>query len=179
MTRFVVGMSLVVSLGFGAGCRCDSVEDAGPAARNEVSAEREGESRASGGAEPVMGRGQDDAHPPGGGHGHDEIDLGTAMIGDLKVALAQGHGVVEPGKEGHLVVKLPYSDKGATTVRAWLGTQDRTLSFVGKGQYAASHDDYDVHAVAPDPLPPSVMWWVEIEAPDGTRRVGSIGPRLE
>ena len=119
------------------------------------------------------------ASPGGGGHGHDEESLGTATVGGLAVELAQGHGAVAAGKEGHLVVKLPYSDDGSTVVRAWIGTEDRTLSYVGKGQYAPSHDDYDVHATAPDPLPDGALWWIEIEQPDGTKLVGSAEPILE
>lgn len=107
-------------------------------------------------------------------HQHEEIDLGTFDVGGIKVTAAQGHGKVEAGKEGHLVVKLDYNDKGATTVRAWIGTEDRTLSAVGKGDYAASHDDYDIHAVAPEPLAEGTKWWVEIEKPDGAKVVGSI-----
>lgn len=106
-------------------------------------------------------------------HAHDEVPLGTVAIGDMEVELAQGHGRVEAGKESHLVVKLPYNDNGATVVRAWIGTEDRTMSLVGKGEYAPSHDDYDVHAVAPDPLPENALWWIEIEKPDGTKVVGS------
>jgi len=101
------------------------------------------------------------------------------MVGDLEVELAQGHGKVSAGKEGHLVVKLPYSDDGATVVRAWIGTEDRALSRVGKGDYAPSHDDYDIHADAPDPLPEGVMWWIEVHKPDGTKLVGSAAPLLE
>jgi len=108
-------------------------------------------------------------------HGHDdEISLGTTMIGDMTVECAQGHGEMEPGKESHLVVKLPYNDNGATIVRAWIGTDDRFMSTVGKGEYAASHDDYDIHAMAPAPLPEGAQWWIEIEKPDGTTVVGSI-----
>lgn len=109
-------------------------------------------------------------------HDHDEVELGTFTFGDMQVTLAQSHGLVEPGKEGHLVVKLPYNDGGATIVRAWLGTEDRTLSYVGRGEYSASHNDYDIHAMAPDPLPENTMWWVEIERPDGTKTIGSAPP---
>ena len=116
---------------------------------------------------------------PAGGHSHAEAPLGTIAIGDLSVELAQGHGVVAAGKEGHLVVKLPYSDQGSTIVRAWIGTEDRTDYFVGKGQYAPSHDDYDIHAAAPDPLPDGAEWWIEIEKPDGTKLVGAAKPILE
>lgn len=112
-------------------------------------------------------------HPAGTTHGHEETPLGSAQIGDLTVEFAQGHGVVGPGKEMHLVVKLPYSDNGASVVRAWIGTEDRMQSRVAKGEYAASHDDYDVHAEAPDPLPEGATWWVEIEQPDGAKHVGS------
>lgn len=107
-------------------------------------------------------------------HEHDEVSLGKFDIAGIMVEAAQGHGTVEAGKEGHLVIKLPYKDQGATVVRAWIGTEDRTLSSVGKGEYAASHDDYDIHAVAPDPLPGGTKWWLEIEKPDGTKAVGSL-----
>lgn len=112
-------------------------------------------------------------------HAHDETALEPATIGDMNVELAQGHGAIKAGQEGHLVVKLPYSDNGATLVRAWIGSEDRTLSFVGKGEYAPSHDDYDIHAVAPNPLPENTMWWIEIEKPDGTKVLGSAKPIME
>ena len=111
-----------------------------------------------------------------GGHTHDEVPLGTVTIGTDAVELAQAHGELVAGGEAHLVVKLPYSDSGSTVVRAWVGTEDRTLSYVGKGEYASSHDDYDVHATAPDPLPDGCRWWVEIEKPDGSKQVGSAQP---
>jgi hypothetical protein len=116
-----------------------------------------------------------------GDHAHhdDEVALDPATIGEMTVELAQGHGAVEPGKEGHLIVKLPYNDNGATIVRAWIGTEDRTLSYVGRGDYAPSHDDYDIHAMAPDPLPENTMWWIEIEKPDGTKVIGSAVPILD
>lgn len=113
-------------------------------------------------------------------HEHDdEVALDPITIDGMTIVLAQSHGGVAPGKEGHLVVKLPYSDNGATIVRAWIGTEDRTLSFVGRGEYAASHDDYDIHAMAPDPLPENAMWWVEVEKPDGSKIVGSTKPMME
>lgn len=107
-------------------------------------------------------------------HEHEETALGKFDIDGISVEAAQGHGNVEAGKEGHLVIKLPYQDNGETVVRAWIGTEDRTLSSVGKGEYAPSHDDYDIHTVAPDPLPDSAKWWLEIEKPDGAKAVGSI-----
>lgn len=112
-------------------------------------------------------------------HEHDDVALEPALIGGMTIELAQGHGAVKAGQESHLVVKLPHNDNGATIVRAWIGTEDRTLSFVGKADYAPVHDDYDVHAMAPDPLPENVMWWIEIEKPDGSKIVGSARPILE
>ncbi len=112
-------------------------------------------------------------------HAHDEVDLEPVMIGDMRVELAQSHGGLAAGKEGHLVVKLPYNDNGATIVRAWIGGEDRTLSMVGRGEYAPSHDDYDIHAVAPDPLPENTMWWIEIEKPDGAKVVGAAKPIMD
>jgi hypothetical protein len=120
-------------------------------------------------------------HPHGAmeDYGHDEkIALGTFKAGALNIEASQGHGAVKAGKEGHLTLKLPYSDGGATVVRAWIGTEDRTLSAVGKGSYTASNDVYDIHAVAPSPLPANVKWWVSIEKPDGTEIIGSIEPKM-
>lgn len=158
---------------FCSGCKRDSNEGA---ADSTASGESQGRVSSVQDADQGHGNAQGTAD---GGHAHDEVDIGTVTIGDMKVALAQGHGKLEAGKEGHLVVKLPYRDDGATIVRAWIGTKDRTLSMVGKGTYAPSHDDYDVHANAPDPLPENVMWWVEIAKPDGTKAVGSAKPILE
>ncbi len=108
-------------------------------------------------------------------HDHgEEVELGEFDIQGHKVKALQSHGKVEAGKEGHLVIALPYNDKGETVVRAWIGTEDRTLSSVGKGEYAPSHDDYDIHMIAPDPLPATAKWWLEIEKPDGTKALGSI-----
>jgi hypothetical protein len=112
-------------------------------------------------------------------HDHDEVPIGTVAIGDMQVELAQGHGPVRAGHESHLVVKLPYSDNGQTVVRAWIGTQDRTLSYVGRGEYSPSHNDYDIHATAPDPLPEKAKWWIEIEKPSGERVIGSAEPIME
>ena len=115
---------------------------------------------------------RDQAHD----HDHDEHPLGTVTILGMEIEGAQSHGAVEPGKLCHLVVKLPYNDSGQTIVRAWIGTEDRDLYYVGRGEYAAAHDDYDIHVEAPDPLPPPELarWWIEIERPDGTRGVGSL-----
>ena len=121
----------------------------------------------------------DDTHMGEEDHAHDEAPLPPATIGEMTLELAQGHGAITAGQEGHLVVKLPYSDNGSTIVRAWIGTDDRTLSYVGKGDYAPSHDDYDIHAMAPNPLPENTMWWIEIEKPDGTKIVGSAKPLME
>lgn len=107
-------------------------------------------------------------------HAHDEVALGEFDIDGNMVTAAQGHGNVEPGKEGHLVITLPYKDDGASITRAWIGSKDRTMSSVGKGEYAPSHNDYDIHAIAPSPLPAEAKWWLEIEKPDGTKAVGSI-----
>ena len=120
-------------------------------------------------------------HPHGAmeDYGHDEkVTLGTFKAGALNIEASQGHGAVKAGKEGHLTLKLPYSDGGATVVRAWIGTEDRTLSAVGKGSYTASDDVYDIHAVAPSPLPANVKWWVSLEKPSGTEIIGSIEPKM-
>tara|TARA_B110000879_G_scaffold71916_1_gene100396 strand:+ start:38976 stop:39482 length:507 start_codon:yes stop_codon:yes gene_type:complete len=116
-----------------------------------------------------------DDHEGHDDHDHgEEAELGSHEIEGIKVEAAQGHGAVEAGKEGHLILKLPYNDKGETVVRVWIGTADKTLSSAGKGVYAPSHDDYDIHTVAPDPLPADTKWWVEITKPDGMKATGSI-----
>ena len=123
------------------------------------------------------GTGEDD---PADEHDHgDEQALDAVQIGEHKIELAQGHGALEPGAESHLVVKLPWNDESETVVRAWVGTEDRTASMVGLGRYASAHDDYDIHADAPEPLPENVQWWIEIERPDGSKLLGAAKPFLE
>ena len=67
----------------------------------------------------------------------------------------------------------------AHQVRAWIGTEDRTLSYVGKGEFSTSAGTYSIHATAPDPLPENAQWWIEIELPDGTKNVGAVKPIME
>jgi len=124
---------------------------------------------------------EESTEPDHGGqdHEHNEESLGSVTVGDMTVELAQGHGHVVPGGESQLVVKLPYTDGGSTIVRAWLGTQDRTMSYVGLGEYAASHDDYDIHVTAPDPLPSPLLWWFELESPEGDKQLGSVAPLVK
>ncbi|MHC5002451.1 MAG: hypothetical protein ACYTJ0_04945 [Planctomycetota bacterium] len=172
-------ISLLLSVGlvlWVAGCT-DAPGDAGSSPGTHT--HEDGSTHEDHGDEPAEDAGHADDHAGDEDHAHDEVPLGTATIGEWQVELAQGHGAVVAGEESHLVVKLPYTDDGATVVRAWIGTDDRTLSFVGKGEYAPSHDDYDIHAMAPDPLPEDAMWWIEIEKPDGTKVVGSAKPIME
>ena len=70
-----------------------------------------------------------------------EVALGAATVGDMQVEFAQMHGPLVAGEESHLVIKLPYNDKGASLVRAWIGSEDRLQSMVGKGEYAPDHDE--------------------------------------
>lgn len=125
--------------------------------------------------EPTEGGNHPNENESGDDHDHrEEVELGEFDIQGHKVQASQSHGNVEAGKEGHLVIKLPYQDNGESVIRAWIGTKDRTLSTVGKGVYACSHDDYDAHMLAPDPLPEGSKWWLEIEKPDDTKAVGSF-----
>jgi hypothetical protein len=110
---------------------------------------------------------------------HAVVKIGTVTIGNMDIELAQGHGAIVAGKESHLVVRLPYADNGTTAVRAWIGTEDRTLSFVGRGDFNATSNVYDIHAIAPNPLPADAKWWIEVEKSDGTRVVGSAKPITE
>jgi hypothetical protein len=181
--RITFAIIVAAGLFIAADCKRDSETASKSAAQttpdkaspSEASSSDHGHEHDANGGHDGEGQAGDDQ----GGHAHDEVDLGEVDIGDLSVSLAQGHGKVVAGQECHLVVKLPYKDSGATVVRAWLGTQDRTLSMVGKGTYAPSHDDYDIHAMAPEPLPADVMWWIEIEKPDGTTLLGSATPLME
>jgi hypothetical protein len=184
--RVLLATSLIISLAGLTGCKRDESPKEKPADSGQTTETAKASPDEHAHPHP---HGEDDGHDHAGeemesgsaGHGHEhaEISLGVLTLGELKATAAQSHGKLAPAKEGHLVVKLPYNDSGATVVRAWIGTSDRTKSYVGKGKYAPSHDDYDIHAMAPDPLPENVMWWVEIEKPDGTKLVGSVKPLLE
>ena len=86
---------------------------------------------------------------------------------------------MKAGAEGHVRVKLPYSDQGSTIVRAWFGTEDRNAALVTKAEYSPDGDDYDVHLELADPLPEQGLWWIELEKPDGSKALGSIDPHRE
>jgi hypothetical protein len=104
------------------------------------------------------------------GHTHDEVSIGSASVNGITIELAQGGGALAPGKEGHLLVKLS-EHNGTATVRAWIGTPNRLASVVSRGSYDESHGNYNVHAMAPDPMPFECQWWIEIEKPDGSKGV--------
>jgi hypothetical protein len=203
-TRTLLAATLTVALSMGLGCKREPAENGSPST-TEKQPQDSGKSTSGNKQDHHQGDGHDDgdhghgdepgrddhsghahgdgddhgdhAHGDDHGHGHgDEIKLGTMTIGDMAGKVSQGHGKIQPGNESHLVIKLPYTDNGATVVRAWLGTKNRTLSFVGKGSYAAKRGEYSIHAEAPNPIPDNVMWWIEIEKPDGSKLVGSIKP---
>lgn len=115
-----------------------------------------------------------DEHAEGEEHDHDEVSLGQVAIGDVSAEAFQGHGTAGAGKELHLIIKFEEATPGASTVRAWIGTDDRLSSTVAKAEYVAGERAYELHAVAPDPLPENAMWWIEVEAADGTKSVGSV-----
>ena len=104
---------------------------------------------------------------------HESIPLGSINISDLRVELTQNHGVVDPGEEEHLIIKFTDGDQSTMTVRAWIGTEDKTRSFVGIGEYSADQGVFDIHTVAPDNLLPDAKWWIEIEKTDGSVHMGS------
>lgn len=104
---------------------------------------------------------------------HESIPLKPATIAGMSIELTQGHGAVGAGEEEHLIVMIDGGETDIMGVRAWIGTEDRTMSYVGKGEYSVIGDSYDIHAIAPDPLPENAMWWIEIELADGTKQVGS------
>lgn len=119
------------------------------------------------------GHGGDDGHADGDHDDHDLAPLGTVTVGDMEVEAFQGHGEAAAGKELHLVVKLAGGD-ASSVVRAWIGTDDRYASVVALAEYSAEQGGYELHAVAPDPLPENASWWIEVEMPDGRTHVGSV-----
>lgn len=111
--------------------------------------------------------------------GHDDhglASLGTVTVGDMEVQAFQGRGEAAGREELRLLVKLAGGDVGST-VRAWIGTDDRYASVIALAQYSAAHGGYELRAEAPDPLPESASWWIEVEMPDGRTHVGSVAMR--
>lgn len=106
--------------------------------------------------------------------GHESIVLDPITIEGMSIQLTQNHGPVNAGEEEHLIIKV--DDADILAVRVWIGTEDRTLSFVGKGEYAVINDAFEAHTMAPDPLPENAMWWIEIEKADGSKVIGSAQP---
>lgn len=105
-----------------------------------------------------------------------KIPLDALVINGMGIQLSQNHGPVGAGDEEHLIVKIDNGDADIIGVRAWIGTEDRTLSYVGKGEYSVINDAYDIHTSAPDALDDNTMWWIEIEMADGTKHTGSVKP---
>ena len=89
--RLLLGTSLVIALALGAGCERDPVEETGASASgNSLHDNHAHEGGAHEGQDHGDGDGHDHAeHAEDDGHGHDEeVALGSAMIGDMKVEFA-------------------------------------------------------------------------------------------
>lgn len=188
----VTGCLLVLAV-IETGCRknSESAGDANPGSANVSNSgkmkahDHDGHSHSHNGSDDHdhdHSRGAQDghAHDHGeDGHHGNVNELGSVSIGGMDLTVAQAHGPVAAGMESHLVLRVPNDDHKNLTIRAWLGTSDRTLSYVGKAEYDNRRTQYDVHATAPDPLPEDVMWWIEIEKTDGTSATGSIKPFMD
>lgn len=107
---------------------------------------------------------------------HQEVPLDAITINGMSIQLTQNHGPVGAGEEEHLIVQIDNGDTDIASVRAWIGSEDRTLSYVGKGEYSIINHAYDIHTMAPESLNEDAMWWIEIEMPDGTKHTGSVKP---
>jgi hypothetical protein len=107
---------------------------------------------------------------------HSKIELESITIAGMSIQLSQNHGTIGAGEEEHLIIQIDKGDTDVIGVRAWIGSEDRTLSYVGMGEYSVINDAYDIHTFAPEPLDENAMWWIEIEIPDGTKHLGSAKP---
>jgi hypothetical protein len=105
---------------------------------------------------------------------HESIPLGSISISELTFELTQNHGIVDPGEEEHLIIKFTEGDQSTLTVRAWIGSEDKTRSYVGIGEYSADQGVFNIHTTAPDSLMPDAKWWIEVEKPNGTKDVVSV-----
>ena len=110
--------------------------------------------------------------------GHMEIPLEPVSIDGMDLILTQNHGPVNAGEEEHLIIRITENGDEIEAVRAWIGGEDRSMSYVGKGEYSLLSDAYDIHTIAPDPLPENAMWWIELEKRDGTKVVVSTKPAI-
>ena len=118
--------------------------------------------------------GKDDGHDHSAhdGHGHNESkkkSLGSVKLGAYEVAVVQ-EAPVAAGKEGSFHVNVKGGRVNA--VRTWIGTQD--ASGLVKAKAETEGADFHAHPTAPNPLPNGSMLWIELEAKDGTKLVGSM-----
>lgn len=100
-------------------------------------------------------------------------DLGSIAIGTIDVQVLRGRGEPAPGGQLRLIVKVP-DDAATSSVRGWIGTASRFASAMAGADYSEQLGGYELRTTAPDPLPPSAAWWIEVERADGTTHVGSV-----
>lgn len=100
-------------------------------------------------------------------------DLGSIGIGAIDVQVLRGLGEPSPGGQLRLVVRVP-DGTATSSVRGWIGTASRFASAVAGADYSEQLGGYELKTTAPDPLPPSAAWWVEVQRADGTTHVGSV-----
>lgn len=164
---------IVASLTLAIGACSDSSSEGHRHAHGEDTHSHEDSASPSAGTHTHADGSTHDKHADGQEDMHQEIPLEEITIIGMNIQLTQNHGTVSAGEEEHLIVQIGNGDTDIVGVRAWIGSEDRTLSYVGKGEYSIINDAYDIHTMAPEPLDENAKWWIEIELPDGTRHTGS------
>lgn len=101
------------------------------------------------------------------------VDLGSVDIGAIRVRALRGRGAPSAGQELQLVILVP-DDDGTSSVTGWIGTTARFSSAVVGANFSEQLGGYELRATAPDPLPSSAAWWIEVQRFDGATHVGSV-----
>lgn len=103
----------------------------------------------------------------------DLIDAGSVAIGTIDVRVLRGRGPAAAGQQLRLVIQVP-DDATTASVRGWIGTDARFSSAVAEAAYAEQLGGYELRTNAPDPLPASAVWWIEVQQVGGATHVGAV-----
>lgn len=118
----------------------------------------------------------DPTAPPEARRTADLVDLGSVDVGAISVRALRSRGAPSAGQELRLVIVVP-DDDGTSSVTGWIGTDARFSSAVVGARFSEQFGGYELRTAAPDPLPASASWWIEVQRFDGATHVGSVSLR--
>jgi hypothetical protein len=95
-------------------------------------------------------------------------ELGSKEVAGYTVKVTQA-GDVKAGEEAVFLLVLSGGAGKPKAIRAWVGVESAEGST--KGKCEDEEKEWHAHVEAPKPIPDKAQFWLEVETPDGKKKV--------